>query len=97
MIADLEMLGAFMKDGIVSKIDGRFIVTKKINKLSVGMVRPRALRSPSSQTNSLVVWDIDLYSASIDDLDTVFFFCFKNMRELPKKTQYHVKDLALKA
>lgn len=59
------------------------LIMKSVNKLC-------------SHTSSLVVLDILLYSASAEDLETVFYFLvFQEMREWPKKTPKPVSDRPL--
>jgi len=54
------------------------------------------LRSCLSQSNSEVIEAIALYSASVEDLETVgYFFDFQVRRESPMKIQKPVVDFLL--
>ena len=58
---------------------------------SRGIDMCKAWSNPSTQTSSLVVFDILLYSASTDDLETVIYFLiFHETKECPRKTQKEV-------
>lgn len=83
---DFNVLGSLMKNRIVCNFF-KALVLSALSGVGPRIRKPRLWRSYRSQITSLLIEDIDMYSASAEDFETVVIFLhFQEIRGVPRNT-----------